>query len=98
MALPINHWQIKNLHTADWVAVGFQYASAGHIVGSLLLGLRDDHGLRHPVGCASALSREEETHCSQSSNRGSTPRRSPAIRPGGPSTERSRDCQPIREN
>jgi ATP-dependent DNA ligase len=48
--------KIKRLRTADCVVGGFRYASAGRIVGSLLLGLYDDAGLLHHVGYTSSFS------------------------------------------
>src|SRR5438874_5762074 len=47
--------KVKQLRTADCVVGGFRYASkAKGDVGSLLLGLYDDHGLLHHVGFCSA--------------------------------------------
>jgi ATP-dependent DNA ligase len=51
--------KVKRLRTADCVVGGFRYASAGKVVGSLLLGLYDDAGLLHHVGYTSSLRAEE---------------------------------------
>ncbi|HSJ10069.1 MAG TPA: ATP-dependent DNA ligase [Longimicrobiales bacterium] len=48
--------KIKRLRTADCVVGGFRYASAGKVVGSLLLGLHDDAGVLHHVGYTSSFS------------------------------------------
>ena len=48
--------KIKRLRTADCVVGGFRYASAGRVVGSLLLGLYDDGGMLHHVGYTSSFS------------------------------------------
>jgi ATP-dependent DNA ligase len=47
--------KIKRLRTADCVVGGFRYASQGHAVGSLLLGLYDDEGYLNHVGFASGF-------------------------------------------
>jgi ATP-dependent DNA ligase len=52
--------RIKRLRTADCVVGGFRYASAGKVVGSLLLGLHDDEGLLHHVGYTSSFSAAEK--------------------------------------
>lgn len=51
--------KIKRMRTADCVVGGFRYASAGKIVGSLLLGLYDDDGLLHHVGYTSSFRADE---------------------------------------
>jgi ATP-dependent DNA ligase len=48
--------KIKRMRTAECVVGGFRWAKAGGTVGSLLLGLHDDHGLLHHVGFCSAIS------------------------------------------
>ncbi len=91
--------KIKNLRSADCVVGGFRYASEGHIVGSLLLGLYDDQGLLHHVGFTSGFSREER--------KALLTKLEPRIKgpgftgnaPGGPSrwsTERSGEWQPLK--
>jgi ATP-dependent DNA ligase len=51
--------KVKRLRTADCVVGGFRYASAGKVVGSLLLGLYDDDGLLQHVGYTSSLRADE---------------------------------------
>lgn len=51
--------KVKRLRTADCVVGGFRYASSGHAVGSLLLGLYDEAGALHHVGFTSGLSAAE---------------------------------------
>jgi ATP-dependent DNA ligase len=51
--------KIKRIKTADCVVGGFRYASAGKVVGSLLLGLYDSNGLLHHVGYTSSLAHRE---------------------------------------
>ena len=47
--------KIKNLRTADCVVGGFRYASKGGGIGSLLLGLYDEHGKLNHVGFTSSF-------------------------------------------
>ena len=49
--------KIKHARTADCVVAGFRWhkAGPGELVGSLLLGLYDDHGRLHHVGVTSAF-------------------------------------------
>jgi ATP-dependent DNA ligase len=56
--------KIKQMRTADCVVGGFRYASAGHAVDSLLLGLYDD-GLLHHVGFTSTFSQQEKPNLPQ---------------------------------
>jgi ATP-dependent DNA ligase len=48
-------WKVKHERTADCVVAGFRWHSDGEGVGSLLLGLFDDHGTLHHVGVASSF-------------------------------------------
>jgi len=47
--------KVKQQRTADCVVGGFRYAEKKRQVGSLLLGLYDEHGLLHHVGFTSAI-------------------------------------------
>lgn len=47
--------KVKHARTADCVVAGFRWHKDGHGVGSLLLGLYDDHGTLHHVGVASSF-------------------------------------------
>lgn len=91
--------KIKKLRTADCVVGGFRYASKGHTVGSLLLGLYDKKGLLNHVGFTSGfdgidravLTRQLETLVKPPGFTGQAP--------GGPSrwsTKRSAEWQPLR--
>jgi ATP-dependent DNA ligase len=91
--------KVKVKKTADCVVGGFRYASAGRVVGSLLLGLFDGEGLLHHVGFTSsfkARTREEITAKVEplKGGEGFT-----GQRPGGPSrwsTKRSSEWEPLR--
>jgi ATP-dependent DNA ligase len=95
--------KVKNLRTAECVVAGFRYGSkATTTLGSLLLGLYDEHGLLHHVGFCSSLSAKQRKEL--------TPKiealKKPASKgggftgksPGGPSrwsTERSGEWEPL---
>jgi ATP-dependent DNA ligase len=90
--------KIKKLRSADCVVGGFRYASAGKVIGSLLLGLYDKEGLLHHVGFTSSFN--------QSQRKQLTPKMEALVKspgftgqaPGGPSrwtTHRSSDWQPL---
>jgi ATP-dependent DNA ligase len=51
--------KVKFLRTCDVVVGGFRYGSKERIIGSLLLGLHDEHGRLHHVGFCSAISHKE---------------------------------------
>jgi ATP-dependent DNA ligase len=91
--------KIKTLRSADCVVGGFRYASAGRVVGSLLLGLYDSDGLLNHVGFTSsipvaerkALTRKLEGMIEAPGFTGQAP--------GGPSrwsTERSAEWEPLK--
>jgi ATP-dependent DNA ligase len=91
--------KVKNLRTADCVVGGFRYASEGHIVGSLLLGLYDDQGLLHHIGFTSGFSREERKALVKKLEPLIKPPGFTGNAPGGPSrwsTERSGEWQPLK--
>lgn len=48
-------YKIKHERTADVVVAGFRFHKSGPIVGSLLLGLYDDHGTLQHVGVCAAF-------------------------------------------
>ncbi len=91
--------KIKLIRTADCVVGGFRWASKGHKVGSLLLGLYDDKGLLNHVGFTSSFTAEERGELEEVlkpylGGEGFT-----GAAPGGPSrwsTERSGEWQPLR--
>jgi ATP-dependent DNA ligase len=48
-------WKIKHRRTADCVVAGFRWHKDGNGIGSLLLGLYDDHGDLHHLGVAASF-------------------------------------------
>jgi ATP-dependent DNA ligase len=90
--------KVKRVRTADCVVGGFRYASKGHVVGSLLLGLYDDEGLLNHVGFTSALSKADRTELTAKLEKLIKPPGFTGRKPGGPSrwtTDRSADWQPL---
>ncbi|GAC1694034.1 MAG: ATP-dependent DNA ligase [Gemmatimonadaceae bacterium] len=91
--------KVKHLRTAECVVGGFRYASAGKVVGSLLLGLYDGAGLLHHVGFTSNIPRDLKAALTA---RLETLVAAPGFTgqaPGGPSrwsTKRSSEWQPLR--
>ena len=49
-------YKIKHARTCDAVVAGFRWHKSGPVVGSLLLGLYDDHGTLHHVGVSASFS------------------------------------------
>jgi len=91
--------KIKNYRSADCVVGGFRYASAGRVVGSLLLGLYDEKGLLHHVGFCSGLRASERQRLTEKLERLIAPPGFTGNAPGGPSrwsTERSEQWEPLR--
>ncbi len=90
--------KVKRQRTADCVVGGFRYASKGHTVGSLLLGLYDDAGLLNHVGFCSSLSAAERTGLTARLERLRQPPGFTGRAPGGPSrwsTDRSAEWEPL---
>lgn len=90
--------KVKRLRTADCVVGGFRYASAGKLVGSLLLGLYDDEGLLHHVGFTSGLKAAEKPKLTKKLEALVRPPGFTGRAPGGPSrwsTERSAEWEPL---
>jgi ATP-dependent DNA ligase len=89
----------KRMRTADCVVGGFRYGAKTSIVGSLLLGLYDEHGALDHVGFTSNIPRDDRKAITQAleslvGGAGFTGRA-----PGGPSrwsTGRSGEWQPLR--
>jgi ATP-dependent DNA ligase len=48
-------FKIKHERTADCVVAGFRWHTSGPVVGSLLLGLHDEHGSLRPVGVSASF-------------------------------------------
>ncbi|MGE0445723.1 MAG: ATP-dependent DNA ligase [Vicinamibacterales bacterium] len=91
--------KIKRLRTADCVVGGFRYASgAPGVIGSLLLGLYNEHGTLDHVGFAASFTASERAELKKvieplKGGRGFTGRA-----PGGPSrwsTERTGEWEPL---
>ena len=90
--------KIKRLRTADCVIGGFRYASAGKVVGSLLLGLYDKKGLLHHVGFTSGIKQADKAKLTRKLEPLIKPPGFTGKAPGGPSrwsTERSAEWQPL---
>jgi ATP-dependent DNA ligase len=90
--------KIKNLRTADCVVGGFRYATAGRVVGSLLLGLYGDDGLLHHVGFTSSIPAAERAELTKRLEALRKPPGFTGRSPGGPSrwsTERSGEFEPL---
>ena len=89
----------KRMRTADCVVGGFRYGSNSKVVGSLLLGLYDDHGTLDHVGFTSNIPRQDREALTRAMEMrvggpGFTGRA-----PGGPSrwsTARSSEWRPLR--
>jgi ATP-dependent DNA ligase len=48
-------FKVKHQRTADVVVAGFRWHKSGGVIGSMLLGLYDDHGALHHVGVAASF-------------------------------------------
>jgi ATP-dependent DNA ligase len=90
--------KVKKLRTADCVVGGFRYASAGKVVGSLLLGLYDDAGLLHHVGYTSSFSEAEKKDLTKKLEPLIKPPGFTGNKPGGPSrwsTKKTSEWEPL---
>ena len=90
--------KIKRIRTADCVVGGFRYATKGHAVGSLLLGLYDADGLLDHVGFVSSFSAEERKGLLRKIEQLVKPPGFTGQKPGGPSrwsTARSSEWEPL---
>ncbi len=90
--------KLKQRRTADCVVGGFRYASKGSSIGSLLLGLYNDHELLDHVGFCSALSAAERARLTPELEALVEPPGFTGRAPGGPSrwsTARSAKWQPL---
>ncbi len=85
--------KVKCLRTADCVVGGFRYASAGGVVGSLLLGLYDEEGLLHHVGFTSGIKDNEKPALTQALEALVAPPGFTGDAPGGPA-DGARRAQP----
>jgi ATP-dependent DNA ligase len=90
--------KVKRLRTVDCVVGGFRYASAGKVIGSLLLGLYDDEGLLHHVGFTSSFKASEKAALTKKVEALIKPPGFTGHAPGGPSrwsTDRSAEWEPL---
>ncbi len=90
--------KVKQMRTVECVVGGFRYASAGKIIGSLLLGLYDDEGLLHHVGFCSGLTTAHKEELTPKLERLVEKPGFTGQAPGGPSrwsTERTAEWQPL---
>jgi ATP-dependent DNA ligase len=88
----------KRMRTADCVVGGFRYASAGKVLGSMLLGLYDDAGLLDHVGFTSSFKAAERAALARNLEPLIEPPGFSGNAPGGPSrwsTERTGEWQPL---
>lgn len=91
--------KVKRQRTADCVVGGFRYASQGRLVGSLLLGLYDDHGLLNHVGFAAGLGAVDKPALTERLESLRAAPRFTGAAPGGPSrwsSDRSAQWEPLR--
>jgi ATP-dependent DNA ligase len=91
--------KVKKRRTADCVVGGFRYASAGRVVGSLLLGLYDDEGLLHHVGFTSGIPAAQRADLTRQLKALREPPGFTGRAPGGPSrwnAARSTEWEPVK--
>lgn len=90
--------KVKPNRTADCVVGGFRYATHGHVIGSLLLGLYDEEGKLDHVGFTSSLTAEQRKEWTPKLEALVKPPGFTGNAPGGPSrwsTKRSTEWQPL---
>jgi ATP-dependent DNA ligase len=90
--------KVKRIRTADCVVGGFRFASKGHAVGSLLLGLYDDDGLLNHIGFTSSFDNAERKALLAKVEKLIKPPGFTGKKPGGPSrwsTARSSEWEPL---
>jgi ATP-dependent DNA ligase len=91
--------KVKRIRSADCVVGGFRYGSGSRVVGSLLLGLYDAHGLLHHVGFAANIPRDERAELTRRLETLVEPPGFTGRAPGGPSrwsSGRTGEWQPLR--
>ena len=90
--------KVKRVRTADCVVGGFRYASKGHAVGSLLLGLYNEDGKLDHIGFTSSFTVEERNALLVKVEKLVKPPGFTGKKPGGPSrwsTDRSAEWEPL---
>src|SRR5215813_11820095 len=91
--------KIKNFRSADCVVGGFRYNEGRRTVGSLLLGLYDEHGLLNHVGFTSSLRSDEKKAITAKLEKLIAAPGFAVDKPGGPSrwsTKRSAEWKPLK--
>ncbi len=91
--------KIKRQRTADCVVGGIRYAEKKGTLGSLLLGLYDDHGRLNHVGFTSSFSADQKKELLARFERLVAPPGFTGRAPGGPSrwsTRRSSEWKPVK--
>ncbi len=91
--------KVKTIRSADCVVGGFRYGSGKKTVGSLLLGLYDEHGLLNHVGFTSSIAAAERKELTRKLESLIEPPGFTGQAPGGPSrwsTERSAEWKPLK--
>jgi ATP-dependent DNA ligase len=91
--------KIKNYRSADCVVGGFRYNEGTTVVGSLLLGLYDRHGLLNHVGFTSTIKREDKPVLTKKLKALAGAPGFTGSAPGGPSrwsTKRSAEWVPLK--
>ncbi|HEV2697587.1 MAG TPA: ATP-dependent DNA ligase [Terriglobales bacterium] len=90
--------KIKRMRTADCVVGGFRYLEKKQLVGSLLLGLYDEHGKLDHVGFTSSIKDEDRSALTKKLESMIKPPGFSGKAPGGPSrwsTKRSGEWKPV---
>lgn len=93
--------KVKCLRSADCVVGGFRYETGGPLVGSMLLGLYDEHGKLDHVGFTSGISDAERKALTRKLERLAGGTGFTGDAPGGPSrwsTERSAKWVPLKKS
>lgn len=91
--------KVKRLRTADCVVGGFRYLAGSREVGSLLLGLYNEHGALDHVGFTSTIARSDRAALTARLEALRSPPGFTGKAPGGPSrwsTERSGEWEPLK--
>jgi ATP-dependent DNA ligase len=91
--------KVKTIRSADCVVGGFRYGSGKKTVGSLLLGLYDEHGLLNHVGFTSSIAAAGRKELTRKLEALIEPPGFTGQAPGGPSrwsTERSAEWKPLK--
>jgi ATP-dependent DNA ligase len=91
--------KIKNLRSADCVVGGFRYNEGKPVVGSLLLGLYDEHGLLNHIGFTATIKEHDKAALTRKLKPLIGPPGFTGNAPGGPSrwsTKRSAEWVPLK--